>query len=61
MLVGAALYAEVYPGLKQSVLTWGDLGKITIPQAIGVNHWIIILLFVIGGLLLFRLFEKKEL
>jgi hypothetical protein len=61
MLVGAALYAEAYPGLKQSVLTWGDLGKITIPQVIGVNHWIIIPLFVIGGLLLFRWFEKKEL
>ena len=61
MLVGAALYAEVYPGLKQSVLTWGDLGKITIPQVIGVNHWIIIPLFIIGGLLLFRWFEKKGL
>ena len=61
MLVGAALYAEAYPGLKQSVLTWGDLGKITIPQVIGVSHWIIISLFVIGGLLLFRWFEKKEL
>ena len=27
---------------KKAVLTWGDLGKITIPQVIGVNHWIII-------------------
>ena len=61
MLVGAALYAEAYPGLKQSVLAWGDFGKITIPQVIGVNHWVIIPLFVIGGLLLFRWFEKKEL
>jgi uncharacterized membrane protein YedE/YeeE len=31
MLVGAALYAEAYPGLKKTVLTWGDLGKITLP------------------------------
>ena len=61
MLVGAALYAEAYAGLKQSVLTWGDLGKITIPQVIGVNHWIIIALFVIGGLLLFWWFEKNHL
>jgi len=61
MLVGAALYAQAYPGLKQSVLTWGDLGKITIPQVIGVNHWIIIPLFIIGGLLLLRWFEKKGL
>lgn len=61
MLAGAALYAEAYPFLKGTVLTWGDFGKITVPQVIGVNHWIIIPLFVIGGLLLFWWFEKKEL
>ena len=61
MLVGAAVYAEAYPGLKKTVLTWGDLGKITLPQVLGVSHWFIIPLLVIGGLLLFRWFEKKEL
>lgn len=59
MLAGAALYAEAYPGMKKTVLTWGDLGKITIPQILGVNHWIIIGIIVIGGLLFFRWFEKK--
>jgi uncharacterized membrane protein YedE/YeeE len=61
MLAGAALYAEAYPGMKKTVLTWGDLGKITFPQVLGVNHWIIIAIIVIGGLLLFRWFEKKGL
>ena len=61
MLVGAALYAEAYPGLKQSVLTWGDLGKITLPQVLSVNHWVIIPVFIIGGLALFWWFEKKGL
>jgi uncharacterized membrane protein YedE/YeeE len=61
MLAGAGLYAEVYPGLKKTVLMWGDLGKITLPQVFGVNHWFIIPLLVMGGLLLFRWFEKKEL
>jgi uncharacterized membrane protein YedE/YeeE len=61
MLVGAALYAEAYPGLKKTVLTWADLGKITLPQILGVNHWFIIPLFVIGGLVLFRWFERKGL
>jgi len=61
MLVGAALYAEAYPMMKKTVLTWGDLGKITLPQVLGVNHWFIIPLFIIGGLLLFRWFEKKGL
>ena len=61
MLVGAALYAEAYPMMKRTVLTWGDFGKITLPQILGVNHWFIIPLFIIGGLLLFRWFEKKGL
>ena len=61
MLFGAALFAEAYPALKQSVLTWGDLGKITFPQLIGINHWFIIIVIVLGVLALFRWFEKKEL
>ena len=61
MLVGAGLYAEAYPAMKETVLRWGDLGKITLPQILGVNHWLIIPIFVIGGLLLFRWFEKRGL
>ncbi len=61
MHVGAAIYAEFYPFMKKTVLTWGDFGKITIPQALGVNHWFIIPIFVIGGILLFWWFEKKNL
>ncbi|MFC1869408.1 DUF6691 family protein [Thermodesulfobacteriota bacterium] len=61
MLVGAAIYAEAYPGLKKTVLTWGDFGKITLPRIIGLNHWIIIIVLIILGLALFRWFEKKGL
>jgi uncharacterized membrane protein YedE/YeeE len=61
MIVGAGLFAEAYPGLKKTVYTWGDLGKITVPQVLGVSHWVIIPLFVIGAVLLFRWFEKKGL
>lgn len=61
MLVGAGIYAEAYPFLKKTVLTWGDLGKITLPQVLGVNHWVIIPIVVVGGLLLFRWFERKGL
>lgn len=61
MLSGAALFAELYPMLKASVLTWGDFGKITLPQILGINHWIIIVIFVLGGILMFRWFEKKGL
>jgi len=61
MLVGAGLYAEAYPAMKKTVLTWGDLGKITFPQILGVSHWIVIPFFIVGGLLLFYWFEKKGL
>jgi hypothetical protein len=61
MLGGAALFAEVYPGLKKTVLTWGDFGKLTLPQVLGVSHWFIIALFVVGGLALFWWFEKRGL
>lgn len=59
MLCGAALYAEVYPIMKRSVLLWGAMGKVSIPQLIGINHWIVIAIFVIVILTLFTLFEKK--
>ena len=61
MLVGAGIYAEIYPIMVKTVLTWGDYGKITVPQALGVNHWIVIAVFVAGTLALFRWFEKKGL
>jgi len=60
MLVGAGVFAELYPVLKKTVLTWGDYGKITIPQILGVNHWIIIALFTVGGIILFVWLEKKK-
>lgn len=61
MLAGAALFAEAYPALKKTLLTWGDFGKITLPQALGVSHWLVIPVFIIAGLLLFSWFEKKRL
>lgn len=61
MLTGAALFAEAYPFLKKTVLTWGNLGKLTIPQLLGVNHWAVILVMILGSLGLFYWFEKKGL
>jgi hypothetical protein len=61
MLLGAGLYAEAFPWLKTTVLTWGDLGKLTLPQALGVNPWFVIVPILIGSLWLFVWFEKKGL
>ena len=61
MLAGAALFAEFYPTLKTTVLTWGDLGKITLPQVLNINHWPVIAVMVVISVVLFRWFEKKGL
>lgn len=61
MLVGAGLFAEAYPFMQKTVLTWGDFGKITIPQLLGINHWLVIIPMIFAGLGLFRWLEKKGL
>jgi hypothetical protein len=61
MIVGAGFFAEAFPYLEKTVYTWGNLGRITLPQVLGVSHWVIIPLFIAGALLLFRWLEKKGL
>lgn len=61
MITGAGLFAEAYPWLQATVYNWGDLGKITLPQLLGVHHWVIIPVFIVGAVLLFRWFEKMGL
>jgi uncharacterized membrane protein YedE/YeeE len=61
MLVGAALFAHSYPAMKETVLAWGNLGTITIPGVIGVNHWIVIIVIIAAVVTGFRWIEKKGL
>lgn len=61
MLAGAMLFAETYPALNSTFLSWGKMGSITLPQLLGINHWIVIAAFIAGGLALFWYFEKKGL
>jgi hypothetical protein len=60
MLVGAAIYSEAYPAMKASILNWGVFGKVTLPTGIGVSPWFIIPILIVLYLLLFALFEKKD-
>ena len=59
MLAGAAVYAEVYPMLTDNVLMWGDLGKITLPEMLGVSPWSLIPIFIAAFIGLFYIFEKN--
>jgi hypothetical protein len=61
MLVGAALFAEAYPLLKTTILTWGNYGKITIQTILGVGPWPVIAVLSALFLGLFWLFERKGL
>jgi len=61
MLAGAAIYAELFPFFKSTVLSWKDFGKIGLTEALGVSPWIIIPLFWAAVLALFKFFEKKGL
>lgn len=59
MLVGAALYAEAYPVLKETVLAWGALGTLTVPAVLGVSPWLVVPVLIAAFLALFALFEKN--
>lgn len=61
MVAGAALYAELYPFLKSTVLAWKDFGKLGLPEATGVSPWLIVAIFWAGIIALFFWFEKKKL
>jgi len=59
MLAGAALYAELYPFMKTTVLAWADFGKIGLPEVLGISKWVIVAAFWAGSIALFAWFEKK--
>jgi uncharacterized membrane protein YedE/YeeE len=61
MLCGGALYAAIYPFMKTYIISIGNFGKLGLPQIIGINHWIVVIVLAALTLLLFRFFEKKNL
>ncbi|MEW6078667.1 MAG: YeeE/YedE thiosulfate transporter family protein [Thermodesulfobacteriota bacterium] len=60
MITGAAVYAELYPVFKTTVLAWKDFGKIGLPEVTGISKWGIIPLFWVAVFGLFVFFEKKN-
>jgi uncharacterized membrane protein YedE/YeeE len=58
MLIGAALFAEIYPALQSTVLAWKDFGKVGLPELIGISPWMVAALFALVSFLAFYLFEK---
>lgn len=42
MLMGAGVFAVVYPRMKRHILGKGDFGDVTVPDLLKVNHWLVI-------------------
>jgi uncharacterized protein len=54
MLVGAGLFAALYPKFSKSVLQKGHFGQITFPDLIKINPWFHVMFF--SGIILLILF-----
>ncbi len=60
MIVGAGFYAEVYPWIKENILSVGDLGKVTFPSLTGLSAWWFITALLLIALLSFYLINRIE-
>jgi uncharacterized membrane protein YedE/YeeE len=60
MIVGAGVYAEVYPWMKSSILGIGDYGESTLASATGLSPWWFIVALAVIAIVLFLLLERAE-
>ncbi|NLD43534.1 MAG: YeeE/YedE family protein, partial [Chloroflexi bacterium] len=59
ILLGSALFAEIYPKVRGGIQRWGDYGDLTLPRWLQVNEWVVIfVLAVLVELFLFWLEVK---
>jgi hypothetical protein len=59
MLVGAAIYAEVHPLVYSKIKAVGDLGKITLPEVMGVSPWILVGALAVIAIVLFGVLRER--
>lgn len=52
MLVGAGVYAELYPWLNANILDVGSIGKVTIPEQIHVSPFVLLIPMLIGAIVI---------
>ncbi len=60
MLVGAILFAGVYAFFSRNILTWFDLGPVTLPGLTRVPAAVILAALAVGAAVLFRQLERWE-
>lgn len=59
MAAGSLLFAVVFPFLEKFYLS-SDMGTVTLPQIIGINHWLIIAFLVVMAGVMFYFMERLE-
>lgn len=61
MLIGAGIYAELFPWVNENMLSVGSIGKVTIPEQIGINPFVMLIpLAIAAAMLMPRLPGKKS-
>jgi hypothetical protein len=59
MLVGAALFAEVYTWTNRVLAPIGDLGKVTFVDVTGLSPWVFVAVLVAGAITMRLIFRKR--
>lgn len=58
MLFGAAAYAEAYPWISERFESFGNYGKVTFADVLGVSPWVLIVALSLVAIVLFVALEK---
>ena len=59
MLLGAALFAELNTTISKSVLTWFNLGPVTLPELLNLPAWAVLVALTLGAVALFAVIERQ--
>lgn len=60
MGVGALLFAEQFAYFSKGILSWFDLGSVTLPQLLHAPAWAIFAILTVAAGALFRQLERRE-
>ncbi len=61
MLLGGIVFALLYPAIQTYLAPIGAFGPVSVPELLGISHWIVIAALAVSAFFLFRFFERKGL
>lgn len=60
MIAAAVIYAELAAGFSKNILTWANLGPVTLPEMTGIPAWVWLGVLAVGATVFFRWLEKRQ-